>query len=126
MTSKVRIGSTSEFPAGQVRAVDAAGTSVVVARDADGLCAARNKCPHLGMALASASGGGRFEDGVITCPMHNSRFVLRTGENVDWVSGFRGHQAPRWSRRLIAMGKKPAPLTTYLVVVEGDDVYVEI
>jgi nitrite reductase/ring-hydroxylating ferredoxin subunit len=123
--SKIKIGSISDFPAGTMKTVDAGGTSVVIARDDEGLCAARNKCPHMGMALASDS-GGQFTDGVVTCPMHNSRFVLRTGQNVDWATGFRGHEAPRWSQRLIAMGKKPAPLTTYPVTVDGDDVYVEI
>ena len=104
---------------------DASGVSVVVGRDDGGLCAARNKCPHLGIALASAA-GGKFEDGVITCPLHDSSFVLRTGENVDWTTGFRGHRAPRWSQRVLAMGKKPTPLTTYPVVVEGEDVFVEL
>ena len=33
---------------------------------------------------------------------------------------------PQWSRRLIALGRKPSRLTTYVVVVEGDDVYVEL
>jgi hypothetical protein len=33
---------------------------------------------------------------------------------------------PRWSARLIALGRKPAPLTTYPVVVEGEDVLVDL
>jgi hypothetical protein len=33
---------------------------------------------------------------------------------------------PRWSRRMIALGRKPSPLTTYAVMIEGDDVYVEL
>jgi hypothetical protein len=33
---------------------------------------------------------------------------------------------PRWSHRLIALGRKPAPLTTYRVDVEGEDVFVHI
>jgi hypothetical protein len=33
---------------------------------------------------------------------------------------------PRWSHRLIALGRKPAPLTTYRVDVEGDGVFVHL
>lgn len=31
-----------------------------------------------------------------------------------------------WSRTMIALGKKPSPLATYDVMVEGDDVCVEL
>ena len=40
-------------------------------------------------------GGLRYEDGVVQCPWHNSRFDVCTGENLDWVTGFAGHQVPR-------------------------------
>jgi hypothetical protein len=33
---------------------------------------------------------------------------------------------PRWSRIMMALGRKPSRLTTYDVIVEGDDVYVEL
>jgi len=33
---------------------------------------------------------------------------------------------PRWSRKVFALGRKPSPLTTYDVKVEGDDVFVEL
>ena len=126
MTRRVRIGSTGDFADGDLTKVDADGTAVVVARDAEGLCAASNKCPHMGLSLTSGPGGAHYDDGVVGCPWHGSRFVLRTGANVDWATGFAGHMAPRWSQRLISMGKKAAPLRTYPVVVEGDDVYVEL
>jgi nitrite reductase/ring-hydroxylating ferredoxin subunit len=62
----------------------------------------------------------------VQCPWHNSRFDLCTGENRDWTSGFAGRKMPRWSHRLIALGRKPAPLTTYRVEVEGEDVFVDL
>jgi len=122
----VRVGSVSDFAPGSLTPVDASGTSVVVARDDDGLCAARNKCPHMGLSLTSGPGGINYEDGVVRCPWHNSRFVVRSGENVDWATGLGGHAVPRWSRQLVRLGRKPAPLTTYPVIVEGDDVYIEL
>lgn len=80
----------------------------------------------MGLSLSKGPGGVRYSDGEVVCPWHNSRFDLVTGENRDWAPGFAGREMPRWSRRLIALGRKPAPLTTYPVVVEGEDVYVEL
>ncbi len=126
MTRRVKVGTVSDFADGQLHTVDVDGTSLVVARDGDTFCAAHNHCPHLGFSLTKGPGGMRFADGVVQCPWHNSRFEVCTGENLDWATGFAGRDIPRWSRRLVALGKKPAPLTTYPVVVEGEDVLVEL
>jgi nitrite reductase/ring-hydroxylating ferredoxin subunit len=126
MTDRVRVGSVSDFTDGQLHSVDPAGTPVIVAQVGGSLCAARNRCPHLGFSLTKGPGGLGFTDGEVTCPWHNSRFDLRSGENRDWAPGFAGRDMPRWSRRLIALGRKPAPLTTYPVDVEGEDVFVEL
>ena len=124
--ARVRIGAVQDFPAGKVTEIEAEGTKLIVAHDETGLCAARNKCPHLGLSLTSGPGGKHYSDGVITCPWHNSKFVVRSGENLDWAPGVAGREVPRWSRRLLSAGRKPAPLTTYPVVVEGEDVFVEL
>lgn len=126
MTGRVRVGSKAELADGQLHAVDAGGTALVVGLAGESLCAARNHCPHLGFSLTKGPGGVRYDDGAVTCPWHNSRFDLASGENLDWTPGFAGKDMPRWSRKLLAMGRKPSPLTTYDVVVEGDDVYVEL
>ena len=124
--ARVRIGAVQDFPAGKVTEIEVEGTKLIVAQDESGLCAARNKCPHLGLSLTSGPGGKHYSDGVITCPWHNSSFVVRSGENLDWASGVAGREMPRWSRRLLSAGRKPASLTTYPVVVEGEDVFVEL
>ena len=126
MTERVRVGSVSDFADGQLHSVDAGGTTVVVGMVDGTPYAARNRCPHLGLSLTKGPGGTHFDDGRITCPWHNSKFDLCTGENLDWAPGFAGHDLPQWSRRLIALGRKPAPLTTYTVTVEGQDVFVEV
>lgn len=126
MTRMVRIGRVADFPAGAVTEVDVEGTTVIVVQDAQGLCAARNKCPHLGLSLTSGPGGRHYEDGVIQCPWHNSRFVVRSGENLDWTPGIAGRSVPAWSRKVISAGRKPAPLTTYTVVVEDDEVFIAL
>jgi nitrite reductase/ring-hydroxylating ferredoxin subunit len=126
MPARVRIGSVADFADGKLHAVDAEGTSLVVGLAGGEICAARNRCPHLGLSLTTGPGGTRYADGEVICAWHNSRFDLATGANLDWAPGFAGIDMPRWSRRLIALGRKPTPLTTYAVVVEDDQVYVEL
>ena len=126
MPGRVRVGSVADFADGGLHAVEADGTAVVVGLAGGSLCAARNRCPHLGFPLTKGPGGLKYDDGQVTCPWHNSRFDLASGENRDWAPGFAGRDMPRWSRKLIALGRKPSPLTTYPVTVEGDDVYVEV
>ena len=125
MSGRVRIGSVADFSDGELHAVDADGTALVVGLAEGALCAALNRCPHLGLSLTKGPGGLKYDDGAVVCPWHNSRFDLATGENVDWTPGVAGRDLPRWSRKLVALGKKPAPLTLYHVTVEGDDVFVE-
>jgi nitrite reductase/ring-hydroxylating ferredoxin subunit len=126
MPGRVRVGSVADFADGNLHAVKAAGTSIVVGIAGGSLCAARNRCPHLGFSLTKGPGGLSYADGQVVCPWHNSRFDLASGDNLDWTPGFAGRDMPPWSRRMIALGKKPSPLTTYNVVVEGDDVFVEL
>jgi nitrite reductase/ring-hydroxylating ferredoxin subunit len=125
VAGRVRIGRVEDFPVGAVTELEVEGQKVLVVQDAEGLCAAHNKCPHLGLSLTSGPGGRSYADGVITCPWHGSRFVVRSGENLDWVMGVAGRSVPAWSRKVISAGRKPAPLTTYSVVVEDGEVYLE-
>lgn len=126
MSRRVRIGRVEDFNPGVMTEIDVEGTKMIVVRDDEGVCAVHNKCPHLGLSLTSGPGGRSFADGVVTCPWHGSRFVVRSGVNLDWVTGIAGRSVPGWSRKVIAAGRKPADLTTYPVVVEGDDVFVEV
>jgi nitrite reductase/ring-hydroxylating ferredoxin subunit len=126
MASRVRIGRVEDFVPGTMREVEAAGTKLIVTREGEDICAARNRCPHLGLSLTSGPGGQHYADGVVQCPWHNSRFVVRTGENLDWASGIAGRSIPRWSQRLLSAGRRPAPLATYPVVVEAGEVFVEL
>jgi nitrite reductase/ring-hydroxylating ferredoxin subunit len=126
MAEKVRIGTVAEFSDGALHGVKAGDTGIIVGLVDGTLYAARNHCPHLGFSLTTGPGGTRFADGTVQCPWHNSTFNLCTGENLDWAPGFAGRPMPRWSAKLIALGKKPAPLTLYPVTVEGEDAFVEV
>lgn len=123
---RIKVGTVSELSDGRLHPVRAGGESLIVGLAGSELCAARNHCPHLGFSLTRGPGGVRYAEGEVVCPWHNSRFDLASGENRDWAPGFAGLEMPRWSRRMLALGRKPAPLTTYPVVVEGEDVYVEL
>ncbi|MGH3342837.1 MAG: Rieske (2Fe-2S) protein [Carbonactinosporaceae bacterium] len=119
------LGRLQDFPDGQLVAVEAGGRSLVVARTGQQVCVAVNRCPHLGFSLTKGPGGLRYEDGVVQCPWHNSRFEVCSGKNLDWATGFAGRTAPRWSRRLIALGRTPSPLSTVPARVEDGEIVVE-
>jgi nitrite reductase/ring-hydroxylating ferredoxin subunit len=122
MSERIVIGLAAEITAEQLKKVEVAGTSMVVARVGNGFCAVNNKCPHLGLPLA----GGKVENGVVTCPFHNSRFDLCTGENLDWATGVVGIKLPKWSQKLVALGKPPTPVEAYEIIEEDGTLYVEL
>lgn len=124
--ARVSIGSLADYQDGSAVARTVEGLGVVVWRDGDDVCVVRNHCPHLGLSLTKGPGGMHVEDGTITCPWHSSRFDLCSGDNLDWVTGFAGRGMPRWSQKLVAMGKSPSPLTTYTVSRDGDELYVDV
>jgi len=97
-------------------------TKLLLSRIDGDVKAVIDKCTHLGMPMRK----GKFDDGVITCPFHGSRFDIATGENLDWVSGVMGMKAPKWACKLIEMGKQPAPLTTLIVEERDGEVYVQL
>lgn len=126
MNSDVPVGSIEDFPDGSLIRVEAGNKTVIVAREGENVCAASDRCPHLGFSLSKGPGGLKYADGVVQCPWHNSRFELATGTNLDWATGFAGQSVPRWSHRLIALGRKPRGLTTYPARVEGGQVVVTL
>lgn len=117
------LGRLDDFPLDTPVSVKSDGIDYLVVRATqapDEVCVVLNKCPHAGLSLTKGPRGG-YSDGVITCPWHNSKFDVCTGENLDWVPGVAGINAPRWSRKLIAMGKSPAPLQVIdAEVVDGE------
>ena len=122
----ISLGRLQDFPLDTATPVKVGGTTYVVVRRGeaeDEVCVVLDKCPHAGLSLTKGPKGG-YADGVITCPWHNSKFEVCSGENLDWTPGFAGLSAPRWSRRLIAMGKSPAPLTVVPVHVDDGELIV--
>lgn len=119
---KTKIADIGSFVEGKNLCVKAQGVNVVLIKANGKIYAVENKCPHLGLPL----GRGKIENGAIVCPFHGSRFDIRTGENTDWVTGVVGMKIPDWSRSLLAFGKKPQPIRTFPVSIEGESVFVEL
>lgn len=56
----------------------------------DGIFGINNICPHAGAALHA---GHCSKKGVITCPLHDYKFDLRTGKSADG-SGYHAYKFP--------------------------------
>lgn len=67
-----------DVPPGEGRALTLEGRRVALFRSAEGWYALDAACPHLGGPLAD----GIVCDHAVTCPLHDRRFSLRTGEGL--------------------------------------------
>lgn len=74
--SKVCVARLDELPAGQPRAVEVNGTTVVLARVGDDVYAFEGSCTHQGGPL----GEGKLSGSRLTCPWHGWMFDVRTGQ----------------------------------------------
>jgi nitrite reductase/ring-hydroxylating ferredoxin subunit len=72
----VRVGGAADFIAGQMRAVDVAGTTVDIANANGQLYAIDDTCTHMGCSLAT----GTLDGTVVTCRCHGSRFDVTSGD----------------------------------------------
>lgn len=68
----------SELAVGASRAVDVAGTPVLLVHVDDGVTAIADTCTHAGCSLAE----GVVAHGAVTCPCHGSRFRLGDGRTL--------------------------------------------
>ena len=119
--AKVKIASTNDISPNKVLKTSANGQSIIVAKVGDKHCAIANKCPHFGLPMAK----GKFENGVITCPFHGSKFEICTGKNVEWVESFVGLPLPNIAKKMIAMGKAPTDVASFTVTQEGNDLFID-
>ncbi len=66
----------SEIPDGGIHSLELAGEKVIISRQGGIVTCFQNACAHLGMAIHD----GEIVDGIITCPYHQFRYDLATGE----------------------------------------------
>lgn len=70
------VGSDADVGEGQLRAADADGTPVLLARHGGRIYAMHDRCGHRGCPLSSE---GELDGHVITCSCHGSQFDIRDG-----------------------------------------------
>ncbi len=118
---RTKIATTAETSADKLLKASANGQSVLVGKVGDQYCAIANKCPHLGLPMAT----GKFANGVVTCPFHGSKFEICTGKNVEWVDSFIGMPLPGVAKKLMTMGKGPTDVASFAVTQEGEDLFID-
>ena len=74
------VGPIEDVAPGELKAVEADGTSVLVLNLEGEIYALRNGCAVDGLPL---EGGRLTSDGVLVCPWHNCAFDARSGKRVD-------------------------------------------
>ena len=100
--SKVKIATKSSIKPGQLMATEINGHSYLLANVNGNFYVTDELCTHEDWSLAN----GALKDHCVECPLHGSRFDLRTGKPQE----------------------EPATesLRTYPVQVEGEDIYIEL
>lgn len=119
---KVFVAKIDEIPEGEFLKREVNGYKLLFSRVNGQVCAIENRCPHLGLPLAK----GKICEGRVTCPFHGSSFDLLTGDNIDWTNALLGMPLPRWSHKVIALGKSPEAVNTFEVECEGEQVFVHV
>lgn len=116
------VAKSADIHEGEIFVVKTHHISLLLTRIDGRLYAVENKCPHLGLSMARGSITGL----TIQCPWHGSRFDICSGKNLDWVNGMAGLSMPRWTHKLIALGRKPADLRTFSVSENGQEICVQL
>jgi len=99
---KILAGKTSEIPPGKLIKVESNGKSILVANVDGNYYAMDDTCTHSGASLSE----GQIEGSTLTCPWHGSTWDCKTG-------------------KLIAFATQIKDLTSYKIVIESDNVFVE-
>lgn len=97
--SRVEVGTTTDFPAGQGKVVPVSDQPVIVVNTNQGLRAFSAICTHLGCVVEWDQ-----ERQFILCPCHDGRFNPINGA--------------------VISGPPPSPLPELTLTVEGDAIYV--
>ena len=85
----VRACSVDDVPPGEGRAVTLQGRRIAVFNTPTGWYAVEDACPHLGGPLSD----GIVADRCVTCPLHERRFDLSTGQDLAGGRGAVAHRA---------------------------------
>ena len=100
---KIIVGKTSDIALGQMIKVTIDGRDILIANIDGEYCATDDSCTHSGSSLSE----GKLDDCTITCGWHGAEFDCKTG-------------------KLVKFPAKIRDLTSYNVVEESDNVFVEL
>jgi 3-phenylpropionate/trans-cinnamate dioxygenase ferredoxin component len=105
--TKAILGKVGDFPHGMLKEVQVGGKSYAIANIQGKLYALEGTCSHAGGRI----GQGQLVGETVKCPKHGSEFDLKTGKSVKkpWIPF-----------------AKAADLKTYVVMVEGDHVVIDV
>ncbi len=111
------IGAEPLLEEGGLAEVKVGGARIVVAKVEGIYYAVQAFCSHMGGAFAS----GNLEGYVVSCPRNVSRFDVRNGQVVEWLS-----RMPGVLRQAITCVQHPKALQTYATRVAEGQVWVEV
>ena len=77
--ARIRIGNSTDVPAGEGRVIDAVGKTLAVFNVGGTYYALDNGCPHRGGPL----GDGDVDRTMVVCPWHGWRWDITTGANAN-------------------------------------------
>jgi 3-phenylpropionate/trans-cinnamate dioxygenase ferredoxin component len=96
------VAKVGDVPPGKMVGAVANGQKILVANIDGHFFAMRSVCNHMGGPLEK----GTLEGNVVTCPLHGSKWDVKTG-------------------RLVRFTRPLPPEPVFKVVVEGDQIFVE-
>ena len=99
---KILVGKTSDIPSGKMIMVSTDGKDILVTNVDGNYYAMDDTCTHAGASLSE----GSLDGSTVTCPWHGSTWDCKTG-------------------KMIAFGVQLKDLSSYKVMIESDNVFVE-
>jgi 3-phenylpropionate/trans-cinnamate dioxygenase ferredoxin subunit len=92
-----RAASVDDLPPGSMRRISRGDLDVLLAHTPEGIVAVDDRCPHMSAPLSI----GDLNGCVVTCPLHEGRFDLCTGDPVQMptTGGIdpEGNYHPTWT-----------------------------
>ena len=127
----VRVAGLRDVPAGTLKHVEADGVELVLAHVSGKLYALADRCAHMNAPLSM----GTLDGDVIICPLHFSRFDVRTGRKISGpvMGSLPGaEKLPQETQKILArMGEIMAPVKThdqrvFPVILDGENILVDM
>lgn len=100
---KIIVGKVSDFTASKMQKITVDGKDVLVVNIDDKYYAINDTCTHAGASLAE----GSLDGTIVTCGWHGAKFDCKTGQ-------------------LSAFPAKIKDLSSYKVIVESENIFIEV